>query len=151
MAKTAYFQVIGLDMLQKKMVKRRRNLEQRRGLNKRVIVMIDRWIQKNFQSEGQLAHPGKGWKRLSPQTIIQRRQGRNVGLGVKILQDTGQLRSRWKHEYNDRRAVVQSGVPYSGKHHYGKGVPERRILPQYGQIRDDILKLYRHHVSVSIR
>ena len=149
MAVPVFMSVKGIKTLQRRMSKVGKGLKDRRKLNARSVVLVDRWIQKNFQQEGQLAYPGTGWQKLSPVTIASRRKGKG---SVKILQDTGQMRSRWKKFWTSKFAKVQSGVPYSEKHHEGLGhIPERRILPTEAQIKPDLLKLYSNFIKTLIK
>jgi phage gpG-like protein len=146
MAVPVFMNVKGVKALGRKMKKIGGGLSNRRKLNARVVVLLDRWIQKNFQQEGKLVG---GWKPLSPATIAQRRK---KGAGAKILQDTGQLRSRWKKQWTSKFAKVQSGVPYSEIHHKGLGnVPERQILPEEHQIKPQLIKLFGDYVKVLIK
>ena len=86
--------VVGINQVMEKMAKRRASLIDRKKVNGWAIIAIDQWIQKNFEGEGKLAVGG--WQPLAPATIARRR-----GAGsVKILQDTGALKGRWKHFYD---------------------------------------------------
>jgi len=143
MAGLASFTMIGIKQLQKHMDSRIQQLNNRRTVNAQAIALTDRWIQKNFQTQGKLAHPGTGWKELSPMTIMLRRKGPKKTGKVMILQDTGTMRSRWKHFWDARVAKIQAGVDYAYKHHFGKdNLPVRRILPSQKQIGREIKKLY---------
>ena len=148
MAVPVFMSIKGVRALQRRMKKLKGGLSDRRKLNARVTVVIDRWIQKNFQQQGRLAYPGKGWQKLSPVTIAQRRKG---GGGAKILQDTGQLKSRWKKQWTRKFAKIQSGVPYSEDHQEGLGVPERRIFPTEAQIRPELEKVFMDYIKVLIK
>jgi len=128
--------------LQRHLDSRVQQLNNRRTVNARAIAVVDRWIQKNFQMQGRLAHPGVGWKPLSPVTIMMRRQGPGKTGRFMILQDTGTMRGRWKRYWDPWIAKMQAGVEYAYKHHFGKGVPKRRILPTQKQIGPEIKKLY---------
>lgn len=146
-----YMNIRGVKALQRRLSRMTKGLSDRRRVNARATVIVDRWIQKNFQKEGQLAYPGTGWKPLKPSTIASRRKGKGKG-GVKILQDTGHLKGRWKKSWTATFAKVQSGVPYSEIHHEGKGhVPERRILPTDAQIRPELMKLFADFVRMQIK
>lgn len=140
--KLAIFQMIGIKQLQKHMDSRIQQLENRRSVNAKAVAEVDKWIQRNFQEQGRLAHPGIGWKPLSPVTILMRRKGPRKTGRFMILQDTGTMKGRWKHFWDPWVAKVQAGVDYAYRHHYGKGVPKRRILPTQAQIGPAIKKLY---------
>ena len=132
---------IGFNQLQKKLTNISRRLSDRRTINARAVVVIDRWIQKNFQSEGQLAQSG-GWKKLSSVTIAMRRKGKGKG-SPRILQDTGALKTRWKHLWTHTSAKVQSMVNYGIKHDKGIGVPKRPVLPTEEQIWPELRKIHK--------
>jgi len=140
----AAFQIIGMNVLQSHLARKARDLENRRKINAQAVGLVDRWIMKNFQTEGKLAHPGKGWQPLSEATIAMRRRGPRKERKIMILQDTGTMRSRWKHYWDAWVGKIQSGVDYAYKHHYGQAmfIPPRRILPSQKQIEPDISKLY---------
>ena len=139
----AAFKLKGMKALQDSLTKKARKLENRRKVNAQAIALTDRWIQKNFQTQGKLAHPGTGWKPLSPVTIMMRRKGPKKTGKVMILQDTGTMRGRWKHFWNAWVAKIQAGVDYAYKHHFGKdGLPVRRVLPTQKQIGPDLKKLF---------
>lgn len=139
----------GLKTLQRRISKMGKGLKDKRKLNARAVIAVDRWIQKNFQQEGILAHPGSGWKPLAPATIAGRRKG---GGGAKILQDTGTMRSRWKKLWTAKFGKIQSGVPYSTIHHEGKGhIPERRILPTPAQIKPTLMKIFTKFIQTVIK
>jgi len=143
MSSLASFTMIGIKQLQHHLDSRIQQLNNRRAVNAQAIALTDRWIQKNFQSQGKLAHPGTGWKELSPMTIVLRRKGPKKTGKIMILQDTGTMRSRWKHFWDAWVAKIQAGVDYAYKHHFGKeGLPVRKILPTQKQIGPEIKKLY---------
>ena len=124
----------------RRMRKIKSNLDDRRSYYLQAGTVADKWIQDNFQKEGTLAVEG-GWKKLSAATIAQRRKGRGKG-SPKILQDTGALKSRWKHQVMARFGKIQSGVFYGEHHHKGQGgVPERPILPTEQQLGPKLRKL----------
>lgn len=135
----------------KRIERKQKKLDDRTLTNKKAVILLDNWIQKNFQSEGELAYPGKGWEPLDPKTIKARRTGTNKGRSDKILQDTGQLRGRWKHTWTQRAAKIQSGVEYGEYHEKGRGVPERRVLPTEEQIMPALLKLFGRFVRTSLK
>ena len=143
-------QVIGIRALTSIMNKRRSKLANFRSANAKAVVVVDRWIQKNFQQEGKLAYPGGGWQKLSPATIAMRRKGKKSKFGDKILQDTGRLRNEWKKQWTTKSGLIQASMPYAADHEFGRGVPERRILPTEPQIMPELLKVYGKHVRTSL-
>ena len=86
---------------------------------KKVSVMLDTWVQKNFQTEGL---PVGGWADIE-------RNG-------MILQDTGTLRLSFIPFSSKNDAGIGSDLPYAIVHEKGLGVTKRRILPQ----RKDVIK-----------
>lgn len=141
---------VGFDLLQRRAAKMLADLRNRRALNAQATVVVDRWIQQNFQQQGKPAMGGDGWRPLSEQTLAARRRGEGGG-APKILIDTGTLRSRWKHLWTASLAKVQSGVDYAAQHHFGKLVPVRRILPTDKQIRPALEKIYRRFIGKAIK
>ena len=117
-------------------------LKAREGINRKALVLLDRWVQKNFQTQGKLAM-GEGWKTLSPVTIMSRQEKHHSkSTNWKILIDTGTMRSRWKMFADAEIASLESGVDYAIKHHKGWEVPERRILPTIPQAWEAVGPLY---------
>jgi phage virion morphogenesis protein len=134
--------VVGLDLLQKRLLRIEQELRARERINQQATVVIDRWVQQNFEAEGRPAMGGAGWRPLAGRTIARRRKGDGRG-GYKILQDTGRLKGDWKHDWTANLAKVQSGVDYADEHHVGKGaLPVRRILPSDRQIWPALQKIY---------
>ena len=131
---------ISFKVLQACIKKRSRTLADRKKTNAQALALVDQWIQKNFQEEGTRSAGGK-WKPLAASTIKQRK--RNKKGSVKILQDTGTMRSRWKHLFTPTTAVIQSGVYYSMFHDKGtKRMPQRKITPTKEQIKPIIKDLF---------
>jgi phage gpG-like protein len=142
-------QIIGFKGLKRNSDRLFKGVKRQRLLNAALVAEADKWVQRNFQQEGKLAEGGKGWKKLEPLTIRARRKG-----SKRILQDTGTLRSRWKHLFTSRRAVLQSGVDYAEAHHEGAGnLPRRRITPVGKQFfptaREVTLKFFRATIAES--
>lgn len=139
------FKAPKLDKFKSGMKDRHKKASNQRKVNAAALVMVDRWIQKNFQREGD-----PKWKPLSPVTIALRRRGRGAGR-PKILQDTGQLKTRWKHLFTHKKSVIQSGVEYGLKHEEGLRVPKRKILPTNKQIWPELKKVYQSFVKRSLK
>lgn len=149
--------------LQASFDKKGKSLKMARSTFGKAVVLIDRWVQKNFQTEGRLAYPGVGWKPLSESTIaarlrMKRTQRATKGKAVAkiklpILQVNGWLRSRWRHFYNDQYAMIQSGVDYGIYHDSDKPrkkLPERKITPKEKQIMPELKKIFGDHVRTSL-
>lgn len=86
---------------------------------KKISIMLDQWVQKNFQTEGV---PVGGWADIE-------RNG-------MILQDTGTLRLSFIPFSSKNDAGIGSDLPYAIVHEKGIGVTKRRILP----MRKDVIK-----------
>ena len=137
--------VVGMNKLTSSLDKKRMSLDDREKVNAQAVIVVDRWVQKNFESEGKMSMGG--WKPLSAKTLARRR-----GSSAKILQDTGTMKGRWKHISNRKRGILRSGVAYAEAHHKGSGnLPERRILPTCEQIMPIIKKVYKDFVRMIIK
>jgi len=142
---------VGFNLLQWAMDRRMQKLKNREKVNAQATVVVDRWIQKNFDEQGRLAMGGSGWRPLAAQTLAMRRKGFGTG-SAKILQDTGTLKKKWKHLWTAGLAKVQSGVDYARHHHYGMyGLPVRRILPTDKQIWPALKKLYEKFIGRAMK
>lgn len=148
MGEIVSFRMVGMKAFTSAMRSRATKLKQRRVVNKRALVLVDQWIQKNFQNQG---GPVGGWKALERSTIASRRK---KGKGARILQDVGWLKNKWKHFADNNTATIQSGVDYGVYHDSDKlrrTLPQRKILPRNEHIQPVLTKLFKHFVRVSIR
>lgn len=102
--------------------------------HKKISIMLDRWVQTNFKTEG--GNVG-GWAPIQ-------RQGR-------ILQDTGRLRASFLPFANKKNAGIGSDLPYAETHEEGIGVKVRRMLPELPEVRRDILSVYNKHIKDSAK
>ena len=102
----------------------------------KVSIMLDRWVQKNFRSEG--GNVG-GWKPLKAGGRWVKNQG--FDSSAKTLQDTGRLRSSFKPFADKNRAGIGSALEYSINHEEGIGVPVRRMLPKAKDVEAQAKKL----------
>lgn len=154
-----------LEQIRASVDKKKVALQHRGNTFHQAVILIDRWIQKNFQTEGQLAYPGRGWQPLAASTIKARlgqtrvkRAAKAKGkkpaeATLKILQQSGWLRDRWKHYWNDEYAIIQSGVDYGIYHDSDaprKRLPERKITPTEKQIMPDLMKLFGGWVKTTL-
>lgn len=136
-----------LSILRAKYRARKQELRHMKTANTMVSIFLDRWVQKNFQSQG--GNVG-GWKPLA-------RGGRWVkGYGIdpsaKVLQDTGRLRSSFIPWATNTNAGIGSNLPYSAKHEYGEdGLPVRRMLPKRKEVIPQIRKIYVNFVKKVMR
>lgn len=92
--------------------------------------------RKQFESRGRRF--GTGWKPLSPRTKEARqRTGGNRGGVMQPLWDTARLKRSFQEVGGDSVRVVRrhryergSRVRYGAFHQDGRGVPERKIVPE---------------------
>lgn len=130
---------------------RQRLRKKQRTANARAVIMVEKWIHENFDTQGK---PVGGWEPLAELTKSARRKGKKTRKGNKVLQDTGQLRSRWKHFYNAKMGKVTSGVNYGEYHDSDKprksGLPRRQILPDNKHIAPKLKLIYGKHVETQI-
>lgn len=163
MAETA-FKIVNLSQFTRRIRAKARKLEdrgRRGGPFHRSVIFLDGWIQKNFKSDGQLAMGAGGWQPLAPSTVKARERGwgyyKPKTSSAQILRHKGFLMRRWKHDYNDRRAVIENfathkGFYYGPAHDEGTGrLPERRILPQKKQVEPQIAKIFGKWIRTSLR
>ena len=157
MASLISFRLLGAAGFKRRMSERSKRLKNTKKVNLAAIVAIDSWVQQNFKSEGDLAGGGSPWEPLSPQTLLRRRK---EGKGAKILQDIGQLKSRWKHQASARDAKLQSGVDYGTYHDSDKPrkmkdgkpiLPKRKILPTQEQAKPILKKIYEFFIRKSLK
>lgn len=138
--------MVGLNLLQRNMLRRQNTLKNRRKANAQAVAILDRWVQKNFEGEGKLAMGGKGWRPLSPSTLLAREKGYGIYKGhassnPRILQNVGNLKTQWKHFFTHKIGKLQSQMDYGMSHHKGVGrLPVRRILPLDRQIKPKLRK-----------
>lgn len=132
-----------------KEIRRRLGLRARQVINLRrpnakAAVLLDRWVQLNFRTEG-----GKvgGWApfkyggRLIPQKPY-------IDPSAKLLQDTGRLRASFETFHNKTRVEIRSRVPYAVYHEFGTAtLPQRRMLPRGDEFLPEIIKIYQRHVD----
>jgi phage gpG-like protein len=132
--------VIGADAVIRKLDNVKGALQHGKAFNARAIAVVFKFVQDNFKSEG-----GKvgGWVKLADRTIEQR-QRRRSGT-VRVLQDVGWLKGKWKHEYTDKFGALTSAVDYGIYHdsdepRSGK-LPQRRILPREDDMAEPLRKI----------
>lgn len=163
MAETA-FKIVNLRRFTNKIRSINRKLDKRGGIGgpfSQAVIFLDGWIQRNFKSDGRLAEGGSGWQPLAPSTKRAREKGwgyyKPATASPQILRHKGYLMRRWKHEYNDRRAVIENfatskGFYYGTAHDEGTGnVPQRRILPQDHQVAGPIRKIFGKWIKTSLK
>lgn len=109
-------------------------------LNANIATYLDRWVQKNFKTEG-----GKvgGWEAFAPSTL--KKIAKTNRTPAKMLQDSGRLRSTFLPFADDKQAGIgtnlksASGAPFPLYHQEGRGhLPQRRMLPEHAEVKKDI-------------
>jgi hypothetical protein len=136
----------------------RKRLKSGRDIGRDALAVVDRWIQKNFESEGTKVG---GWQALKKATIKRRRKQTST-----ILQDTGWLKRSWVYEVGRLEAVLKEGSKkgkkaigktiheafYGAFHDKGAGaLPERRILPHPEEIEKDVKASYEYHLDKEMK
>lgn len=114
-------------------------------VNKKISILLDRWVQVNFKTEGK--NVGSWPPFASGGRIVKG----GIDGSAKLLQLTGNLRMSFKPFYDKKDAGIGSRLPYSKPHHEGlKNLPERRMLPNEnldeGLIRK-VREMYVQHVK----
>jgi len=97
--------------------------------HKKISIMLDQWVQRNFKTQG--GQVG-GWAAI-------KREG-------SILQLSGRLRLSFIPFFDKKDAGIGSELPYSKKHNEGIGVKKRRILPELSEVKRDITSVYNDHI-----
>lgn len=145
------FEVAGAKVLKKRFDVFSNRMKKRRATNAKAVILVDRWIQQNFNKEGEFVG---GWEKLAKSTEEARRTGKKKRKGNKVLQDTGQLKSNWAHYWSHRFGRITSKVPYAKYHDSDKprksNLPRRQILPDNKHIEPKLEKLYQHFVTTEI-
>jgi phage gpG-like protein len=115
-----------------------------RGVNLSAIVVLSKWVQRNFQAEGGLHNNNYGpWKPLAQSTIKNRRKGSST-----ILQDTGRLRTSFSYKATAKGATLSNNVKYAKIHEEGKGrVPQRKIFPTFKQAEEIVQPVYEKFIE----
>ena len=108
----------------------------------RIAAFLDGWVQRNFKTEGKKVG---GWKPFKAGG--RRLKNGSFDGSAKLLQDTGRLKFSFIPFHNKKDAGIGSDLPYSEFHEKGKGVPKRRMLPVFGEVKSDIDKIYKGFVN----
>ena len=135
--------------------------------HKKISVMLDAWVQRNFKSSG-----GKvgGWKPFqtycvggarSPYglsktcgvgRIIGNKGGRKIDTSAKLLMDTGKLRISFKPFSDAKEAGIGSKIKYSKPHEKGLGhLPKRRMLPEDKDVKKEVRRIYEDHIKWAVK
>ena len=114
-----------LERLKRRVNRQLELLRTSRSLLPQIAILMYKSVMENFRQEG--TDKGK-WKPLTISTIMARRKGRKAR-GVKILQDTGLLRSSIFAEVRGDEAVVGTNLHYARIHQFGGRIPARFVEP----------------------
>lgn len=136
-----------LAQVRKRLALRMKKLSKLNHPNKKISIFLDRWVQKNFRSEGGAVG---GW--LPLKAGGRWIKGKGLDATARILQDTGRLRVSFLPFADMKNAGIGSDLPYSKKHEKGEdGLPVRRMLPKSREVMKDARKIYDKHIKESIR
>lgn len=149
----ASISIKGVNKVKTRMEKNRIRLTKNKVAYQKAVIIIDRWIQKNFEQEGRPT--GKPWDELAESTVLGFSKRRS-GKGFKILHgDTGDLKTNWKHWFTTSRAIVRSKTPYAIYHDSDEPrrgpLPRRQIIPDEKHIADKITKIFGKFVRTNLR
>lgn len=115
----------------------------------KVSIFLDRWVQKNFRSEG--GEVG-GWKPLEAGgRYVGRGSSRRFDTSARILQDTGRLKASFLPFATKKNAGIGSDLPYAKAHEDGNGVPKRRTLPEHNEVMPKVKKIIDAHIKKSLK
>lgn len=150
---TANITIKGTNKVKTRMEKNRVRLTKNKAAYQKAVIVIDRWIIKNFEQEGRPT--GEAWPELAESTIASFSRRRS-GKGHKILHgDTGDLRTNWKHWFTTARAIVRSKTPYAIYHDSDEprtsNLPRRQIIPDEKHIIAQITKIFGKFVRSNLR
>lgn len=123
-----------------RLAKAKRNLDDRRPAYKKVAVLFDQWVQRNFKLEG--AFVG-GWEPFAAGGRWVK--GKGLDTTAKLLQDKGRMKSSFVPFVNARDVGIGSDIPYAKKHEKGVDVPERRMLPNSEEAKGPVNELLQKH------
>ncbi len=104
-----------------------------------IAVLLDRWVKKNFASEGGSVG---GWKpfqyggRVMPDGTID--------TSAKLLQDTGRLRASFLPFHSDKIAGIGTDLPYAEPHN-----KIRRMLPVREEVIEQVKRIFQFHAKES--
>ena len=142
--------VVGMKEFDAKLDKLRRSLPNQLPLFKAITAELDKWEKQLFDTEG---GPVGGWDPLKPvmwkgveysKARVKTTAGgkRRLMKNAKLLQDTRRGRASLKPKATQRSASVGTDLKYMIYHHKGSkktGLPKRRVLPEFENVRKQTL------------
>ena len=117
--------------------------------HKKISVLLDKWVQDNFKTEG-----GKvgGWAPLKAGgRWVGKKNKRRLDTSAKILRKTTELQKSFIPFSNKKNAGIGSELPYSKPHDEGIGIVQRRILPLASEVKADIVNEFEKHIKESAK
>lgn len=109
--------------------------------NRRIATFLDNWVQRNFDSEGELSG---GWTPFAA-------GGRWIpGIGLdasaKLLQHTGELRASFRPFYDSKQVGIGSDLERAKYHEEGTStIPARPMLPREKDIIEPVLEIFNRY------
>ena len=117
--------------------------------HKRISVFLDRWVQQNFDTEGDKVG---GWEPFARGGRWIR--GKGIDTKAKLLQDTGRLKKSFDPFFNNKDAGIGSDLRYAEMHHKGNrgtNLPARRLIPNKREVTRSVNKIYDDWIKETIR
>ena len=140
---------INLPQVRVRMGKIHAKLKNIEPTHKKISIMLDRWVQENFKTEG--GNVG-GWAPLKAGgRFTGKGKNRKFDPSAKILRNTTRLSKSFLPFADKKDAGIGSDLPYSKPHDEGIGIVMRRILPVLPEVKRDINNAYNDHVKEAIR
>jgi len=156
-----------LKRVMNKLAKLDKNIRQPKKMFLKISVVLDKWVQENFERDGGLAHSG-GWKPLKPVKFrgsmhsgarVKSSKGKKKGrksrlvVNARILRDTGKGRASIKTKHWGRGAQVSTTEKtYMAAHHEGDGnLPVRRVIPRHRDVRKQVVIAAEAHLRQAVR
>lgn len=127
----------GIKELNKQLAATRKELTAFGGPLAQISILLDRWVQKNFKSEG--GNVG-GWKPFKYGGRVM--PDGKIDSSAVLEQDTGRLRASFLPFYTSRSAGIGSDLPYS--------VPQnktRRLIPNRDDVIDQVKRIFQLHAK----
>lgn len=113
---------------------------------RQVAVLLDQWVQRNFQTQGDKVggwNPFKYGGRLTTKAKATGKvDGRYVNSTAKLLRNTGAMQHSFLPFIRNASAGIGSELPYSKYHEEGEGWMHRRLLPENKDVDADVKSIF---------